>query len=131
VWVQQSATAGADLGGAEQEAVARNPVVLNNVLEVTGAEKLCPEKASVLGPWRVIGQEYPEISCRAIDIEFPASGSGQEEKLLGYLLAEVGASCSEQVVAYRGSYRWVQVIEEVSQDPLEAKRELPHHRWTR
>jgi acyl transferase domain-containing protein len=88
-------------------------VVSNNVQEVTGAETLCPEKATALGPCTVISQEYPYIICRAVDIELPRSGTWQEEQLPDYLLAEFAAGSSERVVAYRGNHRWIEVSEEV------------------
>ncbi|MBW4500879.1 MAG: SDR family NAD(P)-dependent oxidoreductase [Scytonema hyalinum WJT4-NPBG1] len=90
-------------------------VVTNNLYDVTGEEHLCPQKATVLGPCKVIGQEYPNISCRNIDIVIPASEMCLEEKLIDQLLAELTAS-SDAVVAYRGQYRWVQTFEAVQLD---------------
>ena len=46
-------------------------VVSTNLQEVTGEEVLCPEKATLLGPCKVIPQEYPNISCLSIDIILP------------------------------------------------------------
>ncbi|MHC5728133.1 MAG: KR prefix domain-containing protein, partial [Nostoc sp.] len=43
-------------------------VISNNMQEVTGEEVLYPEKATVIGPVKVIPQEYPDISCRSIDV---------------------------------------------------------------
>jgi len=43
-------------------------VISNNLQSVTGLESLYPEKATVLGAVKVIPQEYPNISCRSIDI---------------------------------------------------------------
>jgi acyl transferase domain-containing protein/acyl carrier protein len=43
-------------------------VISNNLQSVTGLESLCPEKATVLGAVKVIPQEYPNISCRSIDV---------------------------------------------------------------
>jgi acyl transferase domain-containing protein/acyl carrier protein len=44
-------------------------VISNNLQPVTGLENLSPEKATVLGAVKVIPQEYPNISCRSIDVE--------------------------------------------------------------
>ncbi len=95
-------------------------VVSNNLYEVTGSEVLIPEKATVLGAVRVIPLEYPQISCRSIDIVLPESESVQQQQLLNQLIAELSISSSNSVVAYRGKHRWVQTFEPVR---LEAKSE--------
>ena len=56
-------------------------VVSNNIQSVTAEEMLCPEKATVLGPVKVIPQEYSNISCRSIDIALPKPGSWQRRNL--------------------------------------------------
>ncbi|HMF57482.1 MAG TPA: SDR family oxidoreductase, partial [Pyrinomonadaceae bacterium] len=88
-------------------------VVTNNLQEVTGEEVMSPEKATILGLCKVIPQEYPEISCRSIDITLPTREADQEA-LADNLIAELehrergGAS-----VAYRGRHRWIQTFEPV------------------
>ena len=97
-------------------------IVSNNLQEVTGSEVLCPGKAFVLGPCKVIQQEYPNIVCRSIDIVIPETENWQQEKLIDQLLAEFMVQSSDRVVAYRGNYRWVQTFEPVSLDgTVEAK----------
>ena len=91
-------------------------VVSTHLQEVTGEEVLCPEKATVLGPCKVIPQEYPNISCLSIDLVIPPSGTPHEEKLIDQLIAELVAKPSDAVVAYRGNHRWVQTFEAVRLD---------------
>ena len=91
-------------------------VVSTHIQEVTGEEALCPEKATVLGPCKVIPQEYPNISCLSIDIVMPQSGTSQEEKLIDQLIAEIVAKPSDSVIAYRGNHRWVETFEAVRLD---------------
>ncbi|KAB8321066.1 SDR family oxidoreductase [Tolypothrix campylonemoides VB511288] len=91
-------------------------VVSNNMQEVTGAEVLCPEKATLLGPVKVIAQEYPNISCCSIDVVIPPKGSWQEEELTLQLMAELTNQSSDKVIAYRGLHRWVQTFEPVQLD---------------
>ncbi|WP_414582658.1 SDR family NAD(P)-dependent oxidoreductase [Scytonema sp. PCC 10023] len=86
-------------------------VVSNSMQSVTGEEILCPEKATVLAPVKVIPQEYPNISCRSIDIIIPPEGSGQEEKVINQLLTELTTLTSDLIIAYRGLHRWVQTFE--------------------
>lgn len=91
-------------------------VVSNNLQEVTGEEKLCPEKATVLGPCKVGPQEYPSLTCRNIDIVIPESGSRQQQNLVSQLIAEFGIQTQDSVIAYRGHHRWVQNFEAVKFD---------------
>ncbi len=98
-------------------------VVSNNLQEVSGDEILSPEKATLLGPVRAIAQEYPNISCRSIDVVLPRSGSWQAEKLVQQLVTEIKASSSDPIVAYRGTNRWVPTFEPVQLD--EAVEETP------
>ncbi|MCC5666137.1 SDR family NAD(P)-dependent oxidoreductase [Nostoc sp. CHAB 5784] len=88
-------------------------VISNDLQSVTGNEVLSPEKATLLGPIKVISQEYSNINCRSIDVILPESGSWQEEKLLEQLLAEFKVPDSEKLIAYRGLNRWVQTFEPV------------------
>ncbi|MBD2344916.1 SDR family NAD(P)-dependent oxidoreductase [Anabaena subtropica FACHB-260] len=91
-------------------------VISNNLQPVTGGEVLCPEKATLLGPVKVISQEYANIKCRSIDITLPLSGSWQEEKLIEKLLAELTVYDAEKIIAYRNLNRWVQSFEPVRFD---------------
>lgn len=87
-------------------------IISNNLQEVTGSEILCPEKALVLGTCKVMPLEYPNITCRSIDVVVSVE-SGQEEQLITALIAELVTPTSEQIIAYRGRNRWVQDFEPV------------------
>ncbi|BAY73760.1 beta-ketoacyl synthase [Nostoc linckia NIES-25] len=88
-------------------------VISNNLQPVTGTEVLSPEKATLLGPVKVISQEYANINCRSIDVILPQDGSWQQEKLIENLLAELTVNKAENLIAYRGLNRWVQSFEPV------------------
>ena len=68
--------------------------------DVTGSEPLQPDAALLLGPCKVIPQEWPHITCRSIDLAV----SNDAETLV----SELTAGRNDPVVAYRGSHRWVQ-----------------------
>lgn len=85
-------------------------VVTDSVQEVTGQELLHPEKATVLGPGRIIHQEYPNVSYRNIDVVLPKSKESQH-KLVRQLLPELNVKSSDTFVAYRGEHRWTQNFE--------------------
>ncbi|MEH2238956.1 MAG: beta-ketoacyl synthase N-terminal-like domain-containing protein [Nostoc sp.] len=97
-------------------------VISNNMQEVAGEELLCPEKATLLAPIRVIPQEYPNINCRSIDVVIPKSANWSEQKLIDQLLFELQTHIYDRVIAYRGFHRWVQNFEPIRLD--EAKYEL-------
>ncbi|BFH14940.1 non-ribosomal peptide synthetase [Paenibacillus melissococcoides] len=82
-------------------------VFTDSVHAIAGEPVLHPEKATVLGPCRVIPQELPHMQCRSIDIVLPEAGSWQRERLIGRLLEEFGAAGTELAIAYRDNARWV------------------------
>jgi acyl transferase domain-containing protein/acyl carrier protein len=108
------------LGQALGKQVVTQPlqvlVVSNGVHEVESGDVVHPERATLLGPCKVIPQEYVNIACRNIDIVVPESGSDQEKRLIDQLVVELAAESSDVVVAYRGNHRWVQVFEPIKFD---------------
>jgi len=84
-------------------------VITTHVHEVSGRETLCPEKAMVLGPCKVIGMEHPHILTRSIDVTV----DGDLRWLARALNSDLCAPWTEPVVAYRGRYRWVQAYEQI------------------
>ncbi|MFT3815686.1 MAG: SDR family NAD(P)-dependent oxidoreductase [Acidovorax sp.] len=86
-------------------------VVVDQMADVTGQERLCPYKALVYGPCRVMGLEYPQIQCRLIDIEPPIPGAACEQQLAGAIAAECHSGPCRTMVAYRGAYRWIKTYE--------------------
>lgn len=86
-------------------------ILSSNLHEVTGDESIDPGKAMLLGPCKVIPQEFPNIRCRCIDIIPPESGTKQEEVLLTSLMKEFSIKTTEPVVAYRNNHRWIQLYE--------------------
>lgn len=91
----------------------RSPVdlvfVSNYLQDVTGGEVVAPERATLLGPCRVIPQEYAELGCRHLDLDFVAGGA-PEARLVAALVAEASGA-TERSVAYRNGYRWVRSFE--------------------
>ncbi|MCP6760235.1 MAG: acyltransferase domain-containing protein [Fischerella sp. CENA71] len=110
-------------------------VVSNHIQEVDGNEIIDPEKATVLGLCQVISQEYPQITCRNIDIALSnylnvedKKQQGYESRIIDQLLNEFMAVSSDLVVAYRGSHRWVKTFEPVQlTSVVEEKLPLKKH----
>jgi acyl transferase domain-containing protein len=94
----------------------RIEVVSNQLHSITDAEVAYPDKATLLGPCKVIPQEYPHITCHCIDIVAPAAPDAPPPRLIEQLLAEIAADTPDRVIAYRGGQRWVQTFEPVRLD---------------
>ncbi len=101
-------------------------VLSNGLFDVSGEGVHRPEKAVLLGPVRVIPQEFPNLLCRSIDISLPPSGSGAEEILVQRLLGEMAhktADLADRAVAYRfhpHTQQWVRWELGEERFPLEA-----------
>src|SRR5207302_6816099 len=87
--------------------------VSNNLQRVHGAEPICPEKATLLSPCKVIPLEYPQISCQSIDIIAPAAGQPADARLIDRLVAESLTRSPDPAIAYRGHERLIQSFERV------------------
>jgi acyl transferase domain-containing protein len=107
---------GQALGDQDFAKPLRLYVISNHMQEVESLDATYPEKATILGPCRVLPQEFPNIACRSIDIIAPEPGTPPENKLIEQLLAELAAESSDATVAYRGNQRWVQTFEATSLD---------------
>jgi len=77
-------------------------LVSNNAYDVTGSEKLSPDKATLRGPLMAIPQEYPSCLCKHIDF---ASGEAPEI-VVNQLIQEIGEVGENSTLAYRGPHRW-------------------------
>ncbi|MCC7369191.1 MAG: SDR family oxidoreductase, partial [Chloroflexi bacterium] len=111
------------LGQALGEQPGAQPVELSVVTQamhvILGDETVQPERAAVLGPCRVIPQEYPHVSSRSIDVGRVPADAKQIEELVGRLLDDLTGEPSRAPLAYRGTHRWVQAFEpiQVSEEP--------------
>jgi phthiocerol/phenolphthiocerol synthesis type-I polyketide synthase E len=100
-------------GGSDEIKLA---IVSTGLHQVTGHEQLCPETATVLGPCRVIPQEYPNIRCTSIDLCVSEAGDADR------IIAELERRPSDLLVAYRGRRRWVREFEALRFDPAVGQR---------
>jgi thioesterase domain-containing protein/NAD(P)-dependent dehydrogenase (short-subunit alcohol dehydrogenase family)/acyl carrier protein len=86
-------------------------VISDSLYCVNGEATWAPERATLLGPVRVIPKEYPGIICRSIDCDPSAFGTSLTAI---QLIAEHSSAFRESVVVYRGADRWVESIERVN-----------------
>lgn len=87
--------------------------VSNHLYDVTGDKIVRPERSTLLGPCRVIPQEYSGISCRHIDLDF-FPGQKSEAAFWSHLVADCAIETEEKIIAYRRGRRWVQTFEPMS-----------------
>ena len=97
-------------------------VVSNGMQDVTGEDLWSPEKALLVGPCRVISQEYPHLTCRLIDLALPAREAHENKSLMARLIAEATVESDDAVIAYRGNRRWTQTFTSLR---LPEKKEIP------
>jgi acyl transferase domain-containing protein/acyl carrier protein len=99
-------------------------VVSNHLYEVIGGEQYCASKATISGPCKVIPQEFPNITCRSIDVVYsrPDYANPSEEAdsrmcesveagLIDQVIAELLSQSPDQTIAFRGRHRWVRAFE--------------------
>ncbi|MBY8914126.1 acyltransferase domain-containing protein [Bacillus sp. YC2] len=99
-------------------------ILTSGLHEVTGGEFINAEKSAVLGPIKVIPQEYNHIKCWNIDIPpVPESLTWKEEELIDQIISETETPGKDQIIAYRHRKRWVQMYQPVT---LNKKPGLPH-----
>ncbi|MER5950458.1 SDR family oxidoreductase [Streptomyces sp. NPDC001904] len=79
-------------------------VVSTEVCTVHGDEPLSPPKATVQGLCKVLGQEYPSLSCAHFDLRLDSGHAAPVN--VDQLLAELAAPVGERTVALRGNHRW-------------------------
>ena len=95
-----------------------------NLYEVTGGEAVVPESALLVGPCKVIPQEYEGVTCRLIDIDSDGEAVKGGAQFVESLLEELSEP-SEETVAYRHGRRWVQLFERVRlEEPAQAPPRL-------
>jgi phthiocerol/phenolphthiocerol synthesis type-I polyketide synthase E len=113
-------------------------VVANQLEDVTGAEPLCPEKALLHGPGKVIAQELAHVACRVVDVVVPpAAAADAQERLVRQIAAEMDDTAAappdvrdqreaqpkaQPVVACRGAHRWVRSFQPLRQQAPAAPR---------
>jgi acyl transferase domain-containing protein len=81
-------------------------LITDQLYNITGSEPVQTSKALLLGPLQVLPQEYPNLTCRLVDVG-PALSAGNRQTIINHLLTEFATQGEEQVIAYRGSHRWL------------------------
>ena len=91
-------------------------VLTSDMHDITGVEKIRPEKASIIGLVKVLQQEFQNITCQAIDLYLPTKNSEEESELLQQVQNEIRFDQAEIICAFRNTRRWVQSYERIEID---------------
>ena len=100
-------------------------LVSNSLHDVTGDRILQPQRSTLLGPCRVIPQEFPNVSCRNIDLDCASVRVPGDEVLSG-LYAEAASASTDMVIAHRNGRRWAQGFEHLRLPPRDQSLTLRH-----
>jgi acyl transferase domain-containing protein/thioesterase domain-containing protein len=114
------------LGDQELPSPIHLSVVSNGAQPVDGEIVAHPEKATLLGPCKVIPQEFPDITCAYIDVALPrlerrfsrSQAAQRRDTLADQLFEETRAAAENDVVAYRGGDRFELSFEQQAPEPL-------------
>jgi acyl transferase domain-containing protein/acyl carrier protein len=82
-------------------------IILTNGMQAVGSDSLQPEKATILGPCRVIPQEYQNIRCHTLDVDLPDT-TVSETDWATQIIAELVTPTTDVTIAYRQGQRYIQ-----------------------
>jgi acyl transferase domain-containing protein len=97
-------------GSAGISSPLRLAVLTDGVQEVTGNELLVAEKATVVGPCRVIAQEFTNIHCTHVDLSV-AEAATMTSAQIDSLVADLLGDRPDMSIAYRSGRRWTQTCD--------------------
>ncbi len=103
------------LGRKHRDEHVQISVITDNMHEIIGGDACFPEKTTVIGPVRTIPSEFPNITCRNIDI-YIQPGMPPEKHLFPMALKALsveGRDGPEPVIALRGNHCWIQTVEPI------------------
>jgi acyl transferase domain-containing protein len=91
--------------GAMPERPVDIVILAEEIHAVTGTEDLDPERALLLGPAKVIAQEFPHLHTHLLDVE-----REQASFVVGQVVAAMAAVERPALQAFRGGQRWLPEI---------------------
>ncbi|WP_193199910.1 type I polyketide synthase [Nostoc sp. MG11] len=112
------------LGKCDRSFTTHLTIVSTNLHAIEPSDRICPAKATLLGPCRVIPLEYANITCRSIDIELPQNAT-ETSRLLDSLFYESTALNEEPIIAYRGETRLILEYEQKHLTPDDGNENIP------
>ena len=102
----------------EESAEIQITVISSGVQRVTGRERLCPGRATLLGPCKVIPQEYLSLRCRSVDLSDEEKSVDVEGGLWDRVMEECLRRSTDVVIAYRDGKRYAQSVEPIRDEEM-------------
>jgi amino acid adenylation domain-containing protein len=112
LWLAQA------LGEICPQQQVRLGVAASQICAVESHDRVAPERATLIGPCKVIPLEYEQISCQLIDIP-PAAAAGGGQPLVEALVGEIVAASPARLAAYRGARRWLATYSQLALAPAQ------------
>ena len=84
--------------------------VSSEVHQVLGDDAVRADKATMLGPIKVISQDCAGLHCRHIDVELTSPDTPSERAQMEGLLGELTHPSADAIVAYRHGSRWTETV---------------------
>ncbi|NLW47675.1 MAG: KR domain-containing protein [Firmicutes bacterium] len=88
-------------------------IITDHLLEVENNDIICPEKATLLSPVRVIPIEYPYIDCYCLDLKQTNISSSGVVENVSRIFKEIQTAGSDKIIAFRGKRRWLPNYEQI------------------
>jgi phthiocerol/phenolphthiocerol synthesis type-I polyketide synthase E len=86
-------------------------VIANGLAAIEQNDRLMPEKATLLGPAKVIPQELDNVAVGLIDV--PIADATREDDIIDRLILELTGREPSGLIAYRSVNRWEHIYEPV------------------
>ncbi len=77
-------------------------ILINQLFKVTQSDLHCPDKATILGPAKVIPLEYSAVTCRIIDLD------AESLERPSLIFSELAQMQHERTIAYRNGQRYTE-----------------------
>ncbi len=111
------------VGEIEPEEPIHLWIITDNAQAVESRDLLYPEKVTIMGAGRVIPQENQYLKSHFIDLSLGEPSSSDQADIADLIIKELD-TFSEDSVAYRGIYRWIQTFEPVQLEPMVKSPEI-------
>lgn len=82
-------------------------VVTEDVTSITGMEQVNPNYSTLIGLTKVINQEFMNVQCASVDIEWSHLTEFEKKKMADAVINEFNTKLGLFEVGFRKQYRWV------------------------
>lgn len=96
-------------------------VITENLYRLCDETRTFPGTATLMGPVKVIPQEYPFLICRNIDIDTSEPWEAKQDATLGLIYDELLKTVEYPVIALRGKRKWIQDFQELNLREVEGE----------